>query len=254
MKILAIIPARYQSTRLPGKPLLDIAGMSMIRRVYLQCIQSQVFEKVIIATDDARIEQECLKHNMDYQMTSSSHQNGTERCAEVLNSIENSFDLVVNIQGDEPFIHPQSFEEIKAIFEQNPKAEIGTLIKKIYKKEVIETDSIIKVVFSKDHKALYFSRSPIPYLREISIEEGLEQQVFFKHIGMYAFKPEILKALVKLPESTLENIEKLEQLRWLENGYEIFVNQTNHESKSVDTEADYHYILENIESFTNTTI
>jgi 3-deoxy-manno-octulosonate cytidylyltransferase (CMP-KDO synthetase) len=222
--------------------------------VYLQCIQSQVFEKVIIATDDARIEQECLKHNMDYQMTSSSHQNGTERCAEVLNSIENSFDLVVNIQGDEPFIHPQSFEEIKAIFEHNPKAEIGTLIKKIYKKEVIETDSIIKVVFSKDHKALYFSRSPIPYLREISIEEGLEQQVFFKHIGMYAFKPEILKALVKLPESTLENIEKLEQLRWLENGYEIFVNQTNHESKSVDTEADYHYILENIESFTNTTI
>lgn len=254
MKVLAVIPARYQSTRLPGKPLLDIAGFSMIRRVYLQCKKSNVFEKVIIATDDARIEQECLMHNMDYQMTSTSHQNGTERCAEVLSSQTINYDLVVNVQGDEPFIHPQSFEEIKAIFELNPKAEIGTLIKKIYKKEDVETDSIIKVVFSKDKKALYFSRSPIPYLREISIEEGLEQQVFFKHIGMYAYKPEILIALVKLPESTLENLEKLEQLRWLENGYEIYINQTNHESKSVDTEADYHYILENIESFTNTTI
>lgn len=254
MKVLAVIPARYQSTRLPGKPLLDIAGMSMIRRVYLQCMQSQVFEKVIIATDDARIEQECLLHGMDYQMTASTHQNGTERCAEVLSSQTINYDLVVNVQGDEPFIHPQSFEEIKAIFEKNPKAEIGTLMKKIYKKEDVETDSIIKVVFSKDHKALYFSRSPIPYLREISIEEGLQKQVFFKHIGMYAFKPEILKALVQLPESLLESYEKLEQLRWLENGYEIYLNTTTFESKSVDTEADYNYILRNIEQFTNTTI
>ena len=254
MKVLAVIPARYQSTRLPGKPLLDIAGMSMIRRVYLQCMQSQVFEKVIIATDDARIEQECILHGMDYQMTSSTHQNGSERCAEVLNSIENSFDLVVNVQGDEPFIHPNSFEEIVAIFQQQPQAKIGTLVKKIKQKSDVETDSIIKVVFSKDKKALYFSRSAIPYLREITVEEGIEKQLFYKHIGMYAFKPEILKALVQLPESLLESYEKLEQLRWLENGYEIYINQTNHESKSVDTEADYHYILENIESFTNTTI
>jgi 3-deoxy-manno-octulosonate cytidylyltransferase (CMP-KDO synthetase) len=254
MKVLAVIPARYQSTRLPGKPLLDIAGMSMIRRVYLQCMQSHVFEKVIIATDDARIEQECILHGMDYQMTSSTHQNGSERCAEVLNSIENSFDLVVNVQGDEPFIHPNSFEEIVAIFQQQPQAKIGTLVKKIKQKSDVETDSIIKVVFSKDKKALYFSRSAIPYLREITVEEGIEKQLFYKHIGMYAFKPEILKALVQLPESLLESYEKLEQLRWLENGYEIYINQTNHESKSVDTEADYHYILENIESFTNTTI
>jgi 3-deoxy-manno-octulosonate cytidylyltransferase (CMP-KDO synthetase) len=254
MKVLAVIPARYQSTRLPGKPLLDIAGMSMIRRVYLQCMQSQVFEKVIIATDDARIEQECILHGMDYQMTASTHQNGSERCAEVLNSIENSFDLVVNVQGDEPFIHPNSFEEIVAIFQQQPQAKIGTLVKIIKQKSDVETDSIIKVVFSKDKKALYFSRSAIPYLREITVEEGIEKQLFYKHIGMYAFKPEILKALVQLPESLLESYEKLEQLRWLENGYEIYINQTNHESKSVDTEADYHYILENIESFTNTTI
>ena len=254
MKVLAVIPARYQSTRLPGKPLLDIAGMSMIRRVYLQCMQSQVFEKVIIATDDARIEQECILHGMDYQMTASTHQNGSERSAEVLNSIENSFDLVVNVQGDEPFIHPNSFEEIVAIFQQQPQAKIGTLVKIIKQKSDVETDSIIKVVFSKDKKALYFSRSAIPYLREITVEEGIEKQLFYKHIGMYAFKPEILKALVQLPESLLESYEKLEQLRWLENGYEIYLNTTAFESKSVDTEADYHYILENIESFTNTTI
>lgn len=254
MKVLAIIPARYQSTRLPGKPLLDIDGISMIRRVYLQCQKSKVFEKVIIATDDARIEQECLLHGMNYQMTASTHQNGSERCAEVLNSIENSFDLVVNVQGDEPFIHPESFEEIVDIFKQNSEAKIGTLIKKIKQKSDLEIDSIIKVVFSKDHKALYFSRSPIPYLRDLSIDEGIEKHFFYKHIGMYAFKPEVLKELVKIPESTLENLEKLEQLRWIENGYEIFINQTNHESKSIDTEADYHYILENIKSFTNTTI
>jgi 3-deoxy-manno-octulosonate cytidylyltransferase (CMP-KDO synthetase) len=254
MRILAVIPARYQSTRLPGKPLLDIAGISMIRRVYLQCKKSNVFEKVIIATDDARIEQECLIHNMDYQMTASTHQNGTERCAEVLSSQTINYELIVNVQGDEPFIHPQSFEEITAIFEQNPKAEIGTLIKKIYIKEDVETDSIIKVVFSKDKKALFFSRSAIPYLREMTVEEGIEKHIFYKHIGMYAFKPEILKALVKLPESPLESYEKLEQLRWLENGYEIYLNTTVFESKSVDTEADYNYILNNIEQFTNTTI
>lgn len=251
MKVLGIIPARFGSTRLEGKPLLDIRGKSMIRRVYEQCSKSDSIDKLIVATDSERIADECRTHHMNFLMTSPKHNNGTERCAEVLSQQSEQFDLVINIQGDEPFISPKSIDEIASIFLQNPTAEIGTLMKKIENANDISNPSIIKLTTNIAGKALYFSRSPIPFLRDIPIENWLIHHAFFKHIGMYAYKAETLLKIVNLEESTLEKSEKLEQLRWLENGYDIYVNETNFESKSIDTQEDYQYILENYSKYSN---
>lgn len=254
LKALGIIPARYASTRLEGKPLLDIAGMSMIHRVYNQCFKSNYLSNTIIATDDDRIADECKQHNLNYILTSTKHINGTERCGEVIKYMEdldNYYDLIVNIQGDEPFIQPECIDEVVKIFIEQPQAEIGTLVKKISTIEDLSLSSIIKVVKTLKGKALYFSRNAIPFQRDIEFENWLENETYFKHIGMYAYRTEVLKKIIYLKESRLESIEKLEQLRWLENGYEIYVSETKHESKSIDTIDDYNYILENISTYIN---
>jgi 3-deoxy-manno-octulosonate cytidylyltransferase (CMP-KDO synthetase) len=171
-------------------------------------------------------------------MTSENHINGTERCAEVSEKLGASYDLIVNIQGDEPFIQPQAIDEIVSIFEAHPERKIGTLVKKMNDIGLKNQPSIIKCVLAGD-KALYFSRSPIPFFREVSGELGS----FYKHIGMYAFRPQVLQEIVKLQPSPLELAESLEQLRWLENNYDIYVFKTDTEAISVDTPEDLHRIL-----------
>jgi 3-deoxy-manno-octulosonate cytidylyltransferase (CMP-KDO synthetase) len=249
LKVLGIIPSRYASSRLEGKPLLDINGQTMIERVYRQCLKCCSLTKVIVATDDIRIFSDCQSKNMEAVITSEEHQNGTERCAEVLEKINEEFDLIVNIQGDEPFIHPQSITEIIELFQKNPTAEIGSLKKRIISHSDIINPSIIKVVSDIYDKALYFSRSAIPHLRGVEDTDYLKSNAFFKHIGLYAYKPSVLRKIVQLPESENEAYEKLEQLRWLDNGYSIFLAETMYESKSIDTEEDYQYILKNISNY-----
>jgi 3-deoxy-manno-octulosonate cytidylyltransferase (CMP-KDO synthetase) len=246
VNVLGIIPARYGSTRLEGKPLLDIAGMSMIERVYCQCLKVDTFAQVIVATDDERIYNYCSSKKIDVMMSSVHHINGTERCAEVVDSLKSQFDLIINIQGDEPFISPESIVELIELFKQNDQIKIGTLKKKINSNDDILNPNIIKVVSAENKKAIYFSRNPIPYMRDVELENYSTSFQFYKHIGMYAYKPNVLLDIVKLKESPLEKAEKLEQLRWLENGYDIYVNETKFESKSIDTREDYEYLIKNI--------
>lgn len=251
MKALGIIPARYASTRLEGKPLLNIAGKTMIQRVYEQAKKSKKLSQIIVATDDERIVRECELKKIPFILTSTSHLNGTERCGEVVENLNEEFDIIVNIQGDEPFVSSESIDEVIDIFLKNKYADIGTLIKKIEDINYLSNPNIIKVVQNAEGKALYFSRNAIPYQRDVAQENWLKKETYYKHIGMYAFRSSILKKINLLEESRLERIEKLEQLRWLENGYEIYVSETKHESKSIDTIDDYNYILENISIFIN---
>ena len=236
MKILGIIPARYASTRFPAKPLVEINGKSMIQRVYEQAVKTN-FNKIIIATDDIRIQAHSKTFGANVMMTSIHHLNGTERCAEVITNLTEEFDVVVNIQGDEPFIQPQILELLGNHFLQ-PNIQIATLIKKINDDNYLTNPNIIKVTKNNFNEALYFSRNQIPYLRN-----KIADFIFYKHIGIYAFTPKILLELVKLTPSSLELCESLEQLRWLENGYKINLIETELEADSIDTPEDLERLL-----------
>jgi len=242
MKILGIIPARYSSTRFPGKPLVDIFGKTMIQRVYEQAFKSNLLSYLVVATDDKRIYDEVKSFNGNVLMTSKNHTNGTERCNEVLEVIDKNFDIVINIQGDEPFFLSSEIKLLSTCF-KDKNTDIATLIKKIDKIEDVENTSVIKVIVSTNNKALYFSRLPIPFYRNDESSKRILKHNFFKHIGIYAYRPKILKEIVKLKESKLEKAESLEQLRWLENDYTISTNITNHDSNSVDTPEDLKALL-----------
>jgi len=237
MKFIAIIPARYASTRFPGKPLVDIQGKPMVQHVYEKAVASGLFEKVIVATDDERIQQTVIGFGGAVVMTNSNHQSGTDRCGEVINLLEKEYDVVVNIQGDEPFIHQSQLEELTDLFKSTP-AQIGTLKKRLSNVGDVFNPNVVKVVAGIDKRALYFSRNPIPYVRDSDQSDWLSKQQFFKHLGLYGYKSEVLKELVKLEPSELEKSESLEQLRWLENGYSIFISETHHESIGIDTPED----------------
>jgi 3-deoxy-manno-octulosonate cytidylyltransferase (CMP-KDO synthetase) len=237
MKIIAIIPARFASTRFPGKPLVHIQGKPMVQRVYEKAISSGVFAKVIVATDDARIEEAVIGFGGEAMITSEDHQSGTDRCGEVISRLEESFDVVVNIQGDEPFIHVEQLEQLIALF-QNPNTQIATLKKQLNNVEDVQNMNVVKVVSDNDKRALYFSRSPIPFARGVEIDNWLSKHNYYKHIGLYGYRYNVLKELVKLPTSSLESCESLEQLRWLQNGFSIFVAETKHESIGIDTPED----------------
>lgn len=245
MKFLGIIPARYASTRFPGKPLADINGKTMIQRVYEQACKS--LDLVYVATDDNRIEEAVLQFGGKVVMTSPDHQSGTDRIAEAANSISLelnlNFDVAINIQGDEPFIQPEQIESLKKCF-LNPQTQIATLVKSITNSEEIFDPNKVKVVIGKDKKALYFSRSAIPFLRGEVKDNWLKKANYFKHIGMYAYRYDALMAVTKLEQSTLELNESLEQLRWLENGYWIQTDITEHESIGIDTPEDLERIKE----------
>ncbi|MBN8702028.1 MAG: 3-deoxy-manno-octulosonate cytidylyltransferase [Bacteroidetes bacterium] len=246
MQILGIIPARYASTRFPGKPLIDIAGKSMIQRVYEQCLKSNLLSTVYVATDDIRIAEHITQFGGNVVMTSEQHTCGTERCFETLTQLgEKEYDVVINIQGDEPFINPEQIDMLCSCFDSE-RVEIATLAKKLNNSSDLFNPTIPKVVLNNVHNAIYFSRQAIPYLRGIEENEWINNHIYFKHIGIYGYRSDILKEIVSLPAGKLEKAESLEQLRWLENGYKIKVAITNFESISIDTPADLERALKMI--------
>ena len=242
MKVIGIIPARFGSSRFPGKPLADIKGKTMIRRVYEQASLSKALNEVVVATDDDRIMKEVKSFGGKSIMTAGHHQSGTDRCFEALEKLGSTWDVVVNIQGDEPFIHPEQIDEVVKCFDKKT-VQISTLCRKIEEPRDLQQASIVKVVRNKNGEALYFSRSPIPFIREDGSKPWTQKFDYMKHIGIYAYRAEVLKELVKLEPSSLELAESLEQLRWLENGYSINVEVTHKESVSIDTPEDLQKIL-----------
>lgn len=229
-KIVGIIPSRYASTRFPAKPLVDIAGKSMIQRVYEQASKCKLLSDVMVATDDQRIFDHVLSFGGKVVMTASEHQSGTDRCAEVLSHLSD-VDVIINIQGDEPFIEPEQIDQLAACF-NSPETKIATLIKKVENEEDLLSDTVVKVNRTNSNKAIYFSRKPFH-----SMEDS------YKHIGIYAYRSDTLKVISKLPQSENELAERLEQLRWLDNGFEIQLAETEHESNSVDTPEDLQRLL-----------
>ena len=239
MRFLGVIPARYASTRFPGKPLVDIAGRMMIQRVYERA--TEVLEEVWVATDDVRIEDAVKGFGGRVVMTSEGCPSGTDRCREAVEKIVattgRSFDVVVNVQGDEPFLHPEMLEKLMSCFEDET-ADIATLANPVVQPEDIFNLNEAKVVLDKSKNALCFSRSPVPYVMEVEKADWLEHHRFYKHVGVYAYKIDVLRKITELPVSSLEATERLEQNRWLENGYRVKVEITNHESVPVDTPED----------------
>lgn len=242
MKVLGIIPSRYASSRFPGKPLVDILGKSMIQRVYEQAAQSKMIQEVIVATDDKRIFDHVIAFGGNAEMTSMDHNNGTERCGEV---IENhpDVDIVINIQGDEPLIEAEQLEHVIRLFE-DPEVQIGTLAKKMHTEADIMNPNRVKTVLDKDNFALYFSRSPLPYTSEEDRSKWLTSQLFYKHIGIYAWRRETLSKILQLSAVALEKAERLEQLRWLYHGYRIKVAETKKETPNIDTPEDLKEVIE----------
>ncbi len=271
MKVLGVIPARYASTRFMGKPLVLIQGKTMIQRVYEQAKKAKSLTKVVVATDDDRIYQHVLSFGGEVVMTSDAHHSGTDRCAEVIDKVNSdmiinslgqdtppvfygfkparekvTFDAVVNIQGDEPFINPSQIDKVVEILRNTDGTSrgnreggrIATLAIQLKDWADIQNPNIVKVVFDAQGKAVYFSRSPIPYLRHLPIGEWHTSNAFFKHIGLYAYTKSVLREIAQLPPSRLEQLEALEQLRWLENGYTIGVGITDIETIGIDTPED----------------
>ncbi|NOX84724.1 MAG: 3-deoxy-manno-octulosonate cytidylyltransferase [Chlorobi bacterium] len=250
MKILGVIPARYASTRFPGKPLAMIQGSTMINRVYNQVLKAEKIDRVVVATDDERIFDHVKEFGGQAIMTCKGHENGTSRCAEAVEILEKEnpgfrFDVVINIQGDEPFIDPFQIDKVAAIFEKNKTVQIGTLIKPIGNPKDLFNPNVVKAVPGKNRNVLYFSRQAIPFLRGVPEEKWLERAAYYKHIGIYGYRVDILGKLVRLHPGKLEKAEKLEQLRWLENGYSVKAEITDFESISVDTPEDLSKINNN---------
>ncbi|MDY0132376.1 MAG: 3-deoxy-manno-octulosonate cytidylyltransferase [Desulforegulaceae bacterium] len=233
MKKVIIIPARYDSTRLGGKPLIKILGKPVIEHVYQRCQKAENINEIYVATDDERIESFCKSINLPSIMTSKKHKSGTDRvseAAEILNLGEE--DIIINVQGDQPLVHSNSIEQVIIPFLEGSSALMSTLAYKIKNKNEITDPKDVKVVFSKKGKALYFSRATIPYPRD------KDTDYYYKHLGLYAYKKSFLKTFTSLPTSDLEEIEKLEQLRALEYGYDIDIVITEHDSPEVDLESD----------------
>ena len=237
MKILGIIPARYASTRFPGKPLADVNGKHMIQRVYEQAKKCKLLSEVVVATDDKRIENAVKKFGGKSIMTSVKHESGTDRCFEAMTKLGKKFDAVINIQGDEPFIHPEQISLVAKCF-KDKNVQLATLVMKLTSIHELTNHNTIKVIVSKKKEAIYFSRTAIPYYRGEDFTEWLKLHTYYKHVGIYGYRSDILAKVTKLERSSLEIAESLEQLRWLENGYKIAVEFTDLESHSIDTPED----------------
>ena len=238
MKFIGIIPARYASTRFPGKPLADMKGKYMIQRVYEQV--KTVLDRVYVATDDRRIFDAVHSFGGKVVMTSENHKSGTDRCFEAYSRIGEGEDVIINIQGDEPFIQTRQIEAIMECFESEG-TQIATLVKPFTKEDGFDAlfnSNSPKVVLNNRNEALYFSRSIIPYIRNYKYDTWLDHHVFYKHIGMYAYRADVLSEITALPQSSLEIAESLDQLRWLQNGYRIKVGITTQETIGIDTPED----------------
>lgn len=244
-KVLGIIPARYASSRFPGKPLVDIFGKPMIQHVYERA--ERAIQNVVVATDDRQIFEAVRKFKGEVVMTSSDHKTGTDRCVEALNITEEKkdvkYDIVMNIQGDEPQLRIKQLLELINCFD-DPKTQIATLIKRFQQTEQLFNPNNVKVIFNLSDEAIYFSRTVIPYINKVkNTSEWLSHFNFFKHIGIYAFKPDILRKLSRLPSSSIELAETLEQNRWIENGFQIKLRKTELENIGIDTPGDLQELM-----------
>ncbi len=235
MKFIAIIPARYASTRFPGKPLATLGGKSVIQRVYEQV--STVLDDVYVATDDQRIFQAVEAFGGRAVMTSPNHKSGTDRIQEAITKIGGRWDVVVNVQGDEPFIQASQIKTVCECFE-DPETQIATLGKPFDNMDAVGNPNSPKIVVDNRHYAMYFSRSIIPFVRGQEKESWLQSYPFLKHLGLYAYRADVLAEITRLPQSSLELAESLEQLRWLQNGYRIKVGLTDVETVGIDTPED----------------
>ena len=244
MKIIGIIPSRYGSTRFPGKALADIDGKTMVQRTYEQAKKCSLLDEVVVATDHVKIKDVVNAFGGNVCMTSEQHQSGTDRCFEALESLSNEYDYVINIQGDEPFIDPQQIEQLAQLL--NGSVQLGTLVKKIEKEEEIIDPNIVKAILDKNNDAIYFSRNPIPFSRNHTQNDWIKHHTYYKHIGVYAYRSDILKKITNLPISSLEKAESLEQLRWIENGYKIKTATTSFDSIGIDTPEDLKEALKTI--------
>lgn len=244
MKFAAIIPSRFASTRFPGKPLADMDGKPMIQRVYEQV--KKALDDVYVATDDERIYRAVIGFGGNAVMTSENHRSGTDRCYEAICTIGRDFDVALNIQGDEPFIQPLQIETLMQCFD-SPEVQLATLVKPFKKEDGFDAlfnPSSPKVVLNKNSEAIYFSRSIIPYIRDAHHSEWLDKHTFYKHIGVYGYRTDVLGKITRLPQSSLEKAESLEQLRWIENGYTIKAGITTMETIGIDTPEDMERALE----------
>ncbi|RLD57328.1 MAG: 3-deoxy-manno-octulosonate cytidylyltransferase [Bacteroidetes bacterium] len=240
MKIAGIIPARYASSRFPGKALTLINGKPMIQLVYEQASKANSLHGVYVATDDMRILEEVKGFGGKALLTSTDHRSGTERCNEAaLKLMEQGIDMdaIINIQGDEPLINPQQIDIVASLFSDNT-IQIASLVKKISRSEELFDPNVVKAIVGTNGKAIYFSRQTIPYIRDTEKREWLDAHNFYKHIGIYGYTAKVLGEIVALKESPLEKAESLEQLRWLENGYGITIKETEFESFGIDTPED----------------
>ncbi len=248
MQILGIIPSRYASTRFPGKPLAMIGSKTMIHRVYERA--SQAFDDVVVATDDQRIFNEVGKFGGKVVMTSEKHQSGTDRCAEAAKIYSEqtgkTFAAVINIQGDEPFVDPGQLRQLGSLFNDS-SVEIATLVKRAKTSDEVFSENTAKVIVNTNNEAVYFSRSPIPFYRGKEREQWVTSHVYYRHIGVYAYRSDILQKITLLPQSGLELAERLEQNRWIENAYKIKVCLTDFEGLAVDTPEDLEKILKTMD-------
>ncbi len=235
MKFIGIIPARYASTRFPGKPLALLGGRPVIQHVYEKAITA--LDEAYVATDDERIYDAVLTFGGKAVMTRNNHKSGTDRIEEACEKINTDAEVIINIQGDEPFVHPSQLETIQRLFD-HPQTQIGTLGKRFESMEAVMNPNSPKIVVDKNGFALYFSRSVIPFIRGKEQNCWLEHFPFLKHLGIYAYRRETLHEITQLPQSSLEIAESLEQLRWLENGYRIRVGRTDIETVGIDTPDD----------------
>lgn len=240
MKILTIIPARYASTRFPGKPLALLGGKPVVRWVWERTTALPGLTDAVVATDDERIAEAVAAFGGRAMMTSDSHRSGTDRCGEVVRRLKAegaTYDVAINVQGDEPFVQPSQLQALADCFKDGDTC-IATLKTRLRDNEELMSPNNVKVVCDLRGRALYFSRQPLPHVRGVEPEQWMEHHPYFKHVGIYAFRTETLEALVRLQQSPLELCESLEQLRWLENGYEIQVKETAVANIGIDTPAD----------------
>lgn len=241
--IVGIIPARYASTRFPGKPLIDIDGKTMLQRVYEQATKSKALAKVVVATDDERIVDHVTQFGGEVVMTAPHHPSGTDRCLEALQQLKEPYQYVINIQGDEPFIEPEQIDELAAVLNDGT-TELATQMIAVDSHELLFDKGEVKVVLNTSNEALFFSRMVIPFIKGVDEKEWHMHHRYYRHVGMYAYRSDILQQIAGLPVSALEKAESLEQLRWLENGFRIKCVVTKYESHCIDEPGDVLKVLQ----------
>jgi 3-deoxy-manno-octulosonate cytidylyltransferase (CMP-KDO synthetase) len=240
--IVGIIPARYASTRFPGKPLIDIEGKTMLQRVYEQASKSKSLSKVVVATDDERIFNHVKDFGGEVVMTAEHHPSGTDRCMDALLQLKEKFNYVINIQGDEPFIEPEQIDELAAVLKDGT-TELATQMIAVDNYEILFDKGEVKIVLNTNNEALYFSRMVIPFIKGVDEKEWHLHHSYYRHVGMYAYRKDILEKITQLPVSLLEKAESLEQLRWIENGFKIKCVVTKYDSHCIDTPEDVEKVL-----------